>query len=68
MELSHLLSYIAFAGAVIVGVTALVALRAEWRKTGLDDHVTKVMMILLAIGCVEVILVAIGFWGQGRAS
>jgi adenine/guanine phosphoribosyltransferase-like PRPP-binding protein len=59
-----ILKVIAFIGAVVVGIVALVALRAEWKKTALEDHVTKIMMVLLAIGCVEVILVAFGVWGR----
>jgi hypothetical protein len=58
------LKLIALLGAIVVGVTALVVLRAEWKKTQLDDQVTKVMMVLLAIGCVEVFLVAIGKIGR----
>lgn len=64
MDLTHILKGIALVGAVVVGVVALVALRAEWKKTALEDHVTKIMMVLLAIGCVEVILVAFGVWGR----
>ena len=58
------LRIIAFIGAVVVGVTALVALRAEWPKTRLEDQITKIMMVLLAIGCVEVVLVAFGVIGR----
>jgi uncharacterized membrane protein YdjX (TVP38/TMEM64 family) len=61
MELDVVLRIVAFAGAVIVGLSALLSLVAEWPKKGLDDHVTKVMLALLALGCVIVILVAFGF-------
>jgi hypothetical protein len=64
VSLDNILRGIAFAGAIVVAVIALVALRGEWKKHGLDDNVTKIMMILLALGCAEVILVAIGFWGR----
>ena len=64
MDFNFILKVIAFIGAVIVGVVALVALRGEWKKAALEDHVTKIMMVLLAIGCVEVILVAFGVWGR----
>jgi hypothetical protein len=60
MELDLVLRLIAFAGAVIVGLSALMSLQAEWPKKGLDDHVTKVMLALLALGCGIVILVAFG--------
>jgi hypothetical protein len=58
------LRIIAFIGAVIVAVVALVALRGEWPKTKLEDNVTKIMMVLLTLGCVEVALVAIGTIGR----
>jgi uncharacterized membrane protein YdjX (TVP38/TMEM64 family) len=60
MELDVILRVVAFVGAVIVGLSALMSLQAEWPKKGLDDHVTKVMLALLALGCVIVILVAFG--------
>ena len=62
MELDVVLRIVAFAGAVIVGLSALMSLQAEWPKKGLDDHVTKVMLALLALGCVIVILVAFGIF------
>jgi adenine/guanine phosphoribosyltransferase-like PRPP-binding protein len=64
MDLDHILKLIALVGAVIVGVTALVALRAEWKKTELEDQVTKIMMVLLTVGCIFVVLVAFGVWGK----
>jgi hypothetical protein len=64
MELNLVLRGIALIGSLIVGITALVVLRAEWRKTALEDHVTKVMMVLLTVGCVEVVLVALGKLGR----
>jgi hypothetical protein len=64
MNLDNILRAIALIGAVVVAVVALTALRAEWKKTGLDDNVTKVMMILLTIGCIFVALVAVGVWGR----
>jgi hypothetical protein len=62
MELDVVLRLVAFVGAVIVGLSALQSLVAEWPKRGLDDHVTKVMLALLALGCVIVVLVAFGFF------
>jgi len=60
MDIDVILRVVAFAGAVVVGLSALMSLHAEWPKKGLDDHVTKVMLALLALGCVIVILVAFG--------
>ena len=62
MDIDVILRVVAFVGAVIVGLSALMSLQAEWPKKGLDDQVTKVMLALLALGCVIVILVAFGFF------
>jgi len=51
-----------------VAVSALTSLRAEWKKTNLDDHVTKIMLILLTVGCVIVVIVALGFAGRVEGS
>ncbi len=55
---------IAAVGAVVVAISALTSLRAEWKKTNLDDQVTKIMLVLLTIGCVIVIIVALGIAGR----
>ena len=62
MDLDVILRVIAFVGAVVVGLSALQSLIAEWPKKGLDDHVTKIMLGLLALGCVIVIFVAFGIF------
>jgi uncharacterized membrane protein YdjX (TVP38/TMEM64 family) len=62
MELDVVLRIAAFVGAVVVGLSALTSLIAEWPKKGLDDHVTKVMLALLTLGCIIVILVAFGIF------
>ncbi len=58
---------IAFVGAIVVGIVALVSLRAEWKLGGLDNNVTKLMLGLLALGCVLVILASVGILGRGGA-
>jgi len=55
---------IAGLGALVVAFFALKALIEEWRKTALEDQVTKIMMVLLTIGCVIVLGVALGQWGR----
>ena len=59
------LRVIAFVGAIVVAALALWGLSTEWRKKALEDHVTKIMMVLLTVGCVFVVLVALGVWGRG---
>ncbi len=60
MSLEVIEKVIALIGALIVGGFAFVALRGEWHKTGLDDHVTKLLLGLMAFGCVLVLLAVFG--------
>lgn len=64
MEVHVIERVVAAVGAVFVALLALRSLSDEWHKRALDDHVTKVMMTLLTIGCVIVFFVALGFWGR----
>lgn len=54
---------IALGGSLIVGTTALSALVAEWGAVGIDNQVTKIMLGLMALGCVLVALAAFGALG-----
>jgi NADH:ubiquinone oxidoreductase subunit 6 (subunit J) len=56
---------IAFIGAVVVFIFAIVGLRGEWNKTGLDDTVTKILLGLMAFGCVLVVLASFGVLPRG---
>ena len=60
------LRIIAFVGSIVVAAAALAGLRSEWKKSELEDNVTKIMMVLLTVGCVFVALVAIGVWGRAN--
>ena len=51
---------IALVGAIVVFVFALIGLRGEWNKHGLDDNVTKLLLGLMALGCILVVLAATG--------
>ncbi len=66
MDIVVVEKFLAFFGALVVAGSALTSLRGEWKKTGLDDHVSKVMLALLTLGCVIVVLVAVGLAGTGR--
>ncbi|MGH7662059.1 MAG: hypothetical protein ACRENA_14235 [Vulcanimicrobiaceae bacterium] len=54
---------IALVGAIIVGVVAFVQLKSDWRAKGLDASVTKVLLGLMAIGCVLVFFASINILG-----
>jgi len=58
---------IALIGAVVVAVFALISLKGEWPKNGLDDNVTKLLLGLMAFGCVLVLLAATGVLPRGGA-
>jgi uncharacterized membrane protein len=60
------LKWIAGIGALVVAYFALAGLRSEWHKHELEDQVTKIMMVLLTVGCIFVVLVAVGVWGRAN--
>jgi hypothetical protein len=53
----------ALIGAIVVGVFALIALKEDWNATGLDNATTKLLLGLMAFGCVMVFFAAIGVIG-----
>ena len=63
MTLELVEKIVAILGAVLIGATTLVALKNDWKTTGLDNNVTKLMLGLMAFGCVLVLLVAFGVLG-----
>ena len=48
-----------------MGVLALLALKADWKTTGLDNNFTKILLGLMAFGCVLVVLAATNVIGKG---
>jgi hypothetical protein len=56
---------IAFILALLVGGTTSFQLYKDWASTGLDNQVTKLLLGLMAFGCVLVILAAFGVLGGG---
>ena len=60
MELANIEKIVAFVGALVVFYFAVVGLRGEWHKNGLDDNVTKVLLGLMAFGCILVVLACFG--------
>ncbi|GAC1302747.1 MAG: hypothetical protein NVS2B3_12180 [Vulcanimicrobiaceae bacterium] len=51
--------------ALLVGGTTSFQLYRDWPSTGLDNQVTKILLALMAFGCVLVVLAAIGVLGGG---
>jgi hypothetical protein len=63
MSIDTIEKIIALVGAVIVGVTAIVQLRNDWGAHGLDAFVTKLLLGLMAVGCVLAFLAAVNVLG-----
>jgi hypothetical protein len=53
----------ALVGAIVVGVTAVVQLKNDWPARGLDADVTKLLLGLMAAGCVLAFLAAVNLLG-----
>jgi len=51
--------------AVVIGVFALIALKNDWKTTGLDNNVTKLLLGLMAFGCVLVLVASFGLLPVG---
>jgi|GEM_PF-6179907 len=64
MDIGRIADVIAAIGAILVAVFALRFLRKEWNLKGADIAVTKVMLSLLVIGCIEAFLVGLRILGQ----
>jgi hypothetical protein len=68
MDLASIEKIVAFVGALIVFTFALIGLRGEWPKNGLDDNVTKLLLGLMAFGCILVVLACFGVLPRGGAA
>ncbi|TAM91332.1 hypothetical protein EPN42_04045 [bacterium] len=64
MDIAHIADTIGALGAIVVGFFAIRFLRKEWKLKGADIGITKVMLTLLVIGCVEALLVGLRIVGQ----
>jgi hypothetical protein len=53
----------ALVGAILVGITAVVQLKNDWGAHGLDATVTKLLLGLMAVGCVLAVLAALHVLG-----
>ena len=51
--------------ALVVGGTTAFQLYRDWGSAGLDNQVTKVLLGLMAFGCILVVLAAVGVLGGG---
>ncbi|GAC1422105.1 MAG: hypothetical protein NVSMB64_30630 [Candidatus Velthaea sp.] len=51
--------------ALVVGGTTSFQLYRDWPSSGLDNQVTKILLALMAFGCILVVLAAVGVLGSG---
>jgi hypothetical protein len=54
---------LALIGALVVGVTTTIQLKNDWKSVGIDNAVTKLLLGLMAFGCVLVLLAVFGVLG-----
>lgn len=52
-----------FVGSIVVGLTAAIQLKNDWAAKGLDAIVTKILLGLMALGCVLVFFAALNILG-----
>jgi len=58
----------AIAGGLIVGFVAFYALWKDWKTPGVENHVFKLMLLLLGVGAVVALLAGAGVLGNfGKA-
>jgi len=58
----------AIIGGLIVGAVAFYALWKDWKTPGVENHVFKVMLLLLGVGAVIALLAGLGILGTfGKA-
>jgi hypothetical protein len=55
-------------GGIIVGTVAIYALYKDWKTPGVENHVFKLMLLLLSIGAIVALLAGLNILGNfGKA-
>jgi len=63
MDSAAIFRGVALVGAIVVGLTAGVQLKNDWAARGLDASVTKILLGLMAFGCILAFLAAVRLLG-----
>lgn len=63
MDLVSVEHIIAVAGGIVVFFAAAISLKNDWNAGGLDGNLTKIMLALMAFGCLLSIGAALGILG-----
>jgi hypothetical protein len=61
------LMIVALIGSFAVGIPASIALKNDWKSTGLDNNTTKLLLGLMIFGCVLVLLASLHIIGPKEA-
>jgi hypothetical protein len=62
-QFALILRAIAIIGAIVVGIVAIYQVRNDWKTPGLDIQVSKLLLAIMAVGCIIVILSSTGVIG-----
>lgn len=54
----------AIGGGIVVGIVAFYALWKDWKTPGVENHVFKLMLLLLGIGALVALLAGAGVLGN----
>jgi hypothetical protein len=57
----------AVTGGIIVALVAFYALWKDWATPGVENHVFKLMLLLLGVGAVVALLAGLGILGSFKA-
>jgi F0F1-type ATP synthase membrane subunit c/vacuolar-type H+-ATPase subunit K len=60
MDLATIERLGAIIGGIIVGFVAFYALYQDWKTPGIENHVFKLMLLLLGVGAVVALLAGVG--------
>jgi hypothetical protein len=64
MDLATLERTGAVVGGIVVGVVAFYALYKDWNTPGVENHVFKLMLLLLGVGAILAILAGVNVLGS----
>jgi hypothetical protein len=62
--LTNIEHIVAIVGGIIVAVVSAIALKNDWKSTGVDNQVFKLMLGLLCIGAIIALLAGVGVLGK----
>jgi F0F1-type ATP synthase membrane subunit c/vacuolar-type H+-ATPase subunit K len=51
-------------GGIVVGVVAFYALWQDWKTPGVENHVFKLMLLLLGVGAIVALLAGVNVLGN----